>query len=119
MTTERSSDVVIVGASVAGLETLLALRELAGDRARVTLVSPEPDFVDRPMTVAEPFGLGRARRHPLEPIASDAGAKLVPASVSEVRPAEQRVLFRGGGELAYDKLVLAPGARSLPPSITR
>lgn len=119
MTRELSSnavtDVVIVGASVAGLEALLALRELAGDRARLTLVAPEPDFVDRPMTVAEPFGLGSARRHPVEPIAADVGANLVRSSVSEVRAAEQRVLLRGGGDLSYDTLVLAPGARSMPP----
>jgi sulfide:quinone oxidoreductase len=110
-----ASDVVIVGASVAGLETLLALRELAGDRARVTLVEPAPDFVDRPMTVAEPFGLGSARRHAVEPIASEAGATLVRRAVSEVRPAERRVLLRGGGDVRYDTLVLAPGARSMPP----
>jgi sulfide:quinone oxidoreductase len=113
--TMDAKDVVIVGASVAGLETLLALRELAGDRARVTLVEPAPDFVDRPMTVAEPFGLGAARRHPVEPIASDAGARLVRGSVREVRPAERRVLLHGGGDVSFDTLVLAPGARSMPP----
>jgi sulfide:quinone oxidoreductase len=118
MTYERASshvaEIVIVGASVAGLEALLALHELAGDRVRLTLVAPEPDFVDRPMTVVEPFGLGKARRHTVEPIASHVGATLVARSVSEVRAAEQRVLLRGGGAVSYDTLVLAPGARSTP-----
>jgi hypothetical protein len=36
--------VLIVGGGVA-LETLMALRDLAGDRVGVTLVAPEPDFV--------------------------------------------------------------------------
>src|SRR5215207_1219860 len=118
MTYERASrptpEVVIVGASVAGLEALLALHELAGDRVRLTLVAPERDFVDRPMTVVEPFGLGQAHRHPVEPITSHVGATLVRGSVSEVRPAEQRVLLSGGGAVGYDTLVLAPGARSTP-----
>lgn len=117
MTHERASctatEVVIVGASVAGLEALLALHELAGDRVRLTLIAPEPEFVDRPMTVAEPFGLGKARRHALEPITSHVGARVVRSSVSEVRAAEQRVLLRGGGAVDYDMLVLAPGARGI------
>jgi sulfide:quinone oxidoreductase len=118
MTRESAShpaaDVVIVGGSVAGLEALLALSDLARQRVRLTLVAPDPDFVDRPMTVLEPFGLGPARRHPLEPITSSFDATHVRASVSEVRAAERRVLLRGGRALNYDKLVLAPGARHLP-----
>jgi NADH dehydrogenase FAD-containing subunit len=55
----------IVGGGVAALGTLMALRHLAGDRVRVTLVAAEPDFVYRPMAVAEPFGFGEARRYTL------------------------------------------------------
>ena len=57
--------VLIAGGGVAGLEALLALRDLAGDRVELTLLSPETEFVYRPMAVAEPFGRGRADRHPL------------------------------------------------------
>jgi sulfide:quinone oxidoreductase len=108
------ADVVIVGGSVAGLEALLALRALAGDRVRLTLVAPDPDFVDRPMTVLEPFGYRQARRHPLAAIASSFDATLVRAAVTELRATDRRVLLLGGGALDYDKLVLAPGARSMP-----
>ena len=58
--TPISRHVVIVGGGVAGLEALLALRGLLGDRVGLTLVSQHDWFVDRPMTVAEPFGLGSA-----------------------------------------------------------
>jgi len=118
MTPERASsaaaEVVIAGGGVAALEALLALRDLAENRVRVTLVTPDADFVDRPMTVAQPFGFGAARRHPLERIASDLEATLVRASVREVRAAERRVVLRGGNTLSYDKLVIATGARMLP-----
>jgi sulfide:quinone oxidoreductase len=36
--------VVIVGGGVAGLEALLGLRAMAGDRVQLTLAAPEPDF---------------------------------------------------------------------------
>jgi sulfide:quinone oxidoreductase len=107
-------EVLIVGGGVAALETLMALRDLAGDRAQVTLVAPDPDFVYRPMAVAEPFGLGEARRYPLRRIADDFGAQLVQAGVSAVDPSERRVALRSGDTMPYGTLVLAPGARFLP-----
>ena len=58
----NAARVVVVGAGFAGLELVLALRELAGDRVQVTLVAPEPEFVAPPMLIAEPFGLGVAQR---------------------------------------------------------
>jgi sulfide:quinone oxidoreductase len=53
--------VVIAGGGVAGLEAMLALRELAGDRVDIELLSPSDEFVYRPMLVAEPFGSGWLR----------------------------------------------------------
>jgi hypothetical protein len=41
------SRVLIVGGGVAGLETLLALRALAGDRVDITILAPELKFVNR------------------------------------------------------------------------
>ena len=66
--------VLVAGGGVAGLETLLALRDLAGDRVERTLLTPEEEFVYRPMAVGEPFGRGRAQRHRLDAIAKDLGA---------------------------------------------
>ena len=48
---------VIAGGGVAGLEALIAIRHLAGDRLELTLVAPEPDFVYRPFAVECGFGL--------------------------------------------------------------
>ena len=44
----NSAEVVIIGGGVAGLEALLALRKLAGDRVALTLVAKDDQFVDRP-----------------------------------------------------------------------
>ena len=53
--TSSPTDILIAGGGIAGLEALLALHAMAGDRARLTLVAPDPDFTYRPMAVAEPF----------------------------------------------------------------
>ena len=108
------AEVLIVGGGVAALEGLMALRDLAGDRVRVTLVAAEPDFVYRPMAVAEPFGLGEARRYPLRRVVEDFGADLVQTGVAAVDAAARRVVLRSGDTIGYDTLILAPGARMLP-----
>jgi sulfide:quinone oxidoreductase len=114
MAEPRSAEVLVVGGGVAALETLMALRDLAGDRVRVTLVAPGPDFVYRPMAVAEPFGLGEAQRYPLRRVVADFGAGLVQAGVSAVDAVARRAVLRSGDTIDYDVLVLAPGARMLP-----
>jgi len=106
--------VVVAGGGVAGLEAILALRDLAGDRVALTLVSPEAEFVFRPMAVAEPFSRGHAARHPLAAVARHAGADLVRARVNEVDAGERHVVLDDGGRIPYDALLVAVGARSEP-----
>ena len=110
-----SGRVVIVGGGVAGLEALIALRTLVGTHVAVTLVSQDDWLVDRPLTVAEPFGFGSAARHPLPEIAAEFDADFVHATVTAVAAAEHRVSCAGGPNLAFDTLILAPGARTRPP----
>ena len=114
MTETTPSRVVIAGGGVAALETLIALRDLAGDRVDVTLVAPEETFSYRPMSVAEPFAKGRARSYRLSTIAVEFGARLVCDAVAEVDPEDRSVRTRGGGRLPYDHLLLATGARATP-----
>src|SRR6266516_3250606 len=66
--------VLIAGGGVAGLETLLALRALAGDLLDLELLAPEPEFWYRPLAVAEPFDVGRAHHFELAGIAETAAA---------------------------------------------
>ena len=105
-------DVVIAGGGVAALETAFALRALAGESVRMTLVAPEREFVYRPMTVREPFALGPARGHPLAQIANDVGAELITDSVAWVDAPRRVVHIDGAAQLRYDALMLAVGART-------
>lgn len=114
MAEDTCSRVVIAGGGVAALETLIALRDLAGDRVDITLVAPEDSFTYRPMTVAEPFAKGHARRYELSEIADRFGARLVRDTVADV-DAEARAVRTGSGDLIpYDQLVLAVGAKATP-----
>jgi sulfide:quinone oxidoreductase len=116
-----SSKVLIAGAGVAGLEAALALRELAGGLVDVELVSPETDFVYRPLAVAEPFRTGEARRFPLHRLAEEAGAELTRAAVRSVDAERRMVVTADGTALHYDALLLALGARpvsAVPGALT-
>jgi sulfide:quinone oxidoreductase len=111
---DMPTHVLIAGAGVAGLEAALALRALAEDRVSVELVSPDPEFVYRPLAVAAPFRVGEARRFPVRRLAEEAGADLTEAAVRAVHPARNTVETSAGDELSYDLLLLALGARPVP-----
>ena len=55
-------DVLIAGAGPAGLEAALALRDLAGERVRITLLAPEDELTYRPLS-ASPSRSRRRRPH--------------------------------------------------------
>lgn len=106
--------VLVAGGGVAGLETLLALRDLAGDHVSATLLTPESEFVVRPWSVQEPFARPAARRYPLTRIARDVGATLHAGILTAVDSAAQVARTADGDELAYEALVVALGARPEP-----
>jgi sulfide:quinone oxidoreductase len=115
VSSDVASQVIIVGGGVAGLEALLALRALAGDRVALTLVSEHDSFVDRPMTVAEPFGFGPAAHYSLPEITAEFGAEFIRATVAGVDAADHRVSCADGPDLVFEALILAPGARLRAP----
>jgi sulfide:quinone oxidoreductase len=106
--------VLVAGGGVAGLEALLALRHLAGERVRTTLLAPEREFVYRPMAIGTPFSRGHATRHALAEIAGLLGAELVQGALAEVDDAAHVAVTTDGRRLPYDALVVATGARSEP-----
>jgi sulfide:quinone oxidoreductase len=106
--------VVIVGGGVAGIEALLALADMAGDRVTQTLVAPQPDFLYKPLLVEEPFDLGPAARYELEPLAAEKGASFVQRAVSAVRAQDHALELDDGSTLDYDYLVVCAGGRFEP-----
>jgi hypothetical protein len=108
-----SMNIVIAGGGVAGLEALLALHAVAGDRVSLRLIAPDSDFSYRPMAVAEPFALGSAHRVPLREFTDETGADLVLGAVDAVDDAAGELRLDDGGTRAFDALLVAPGGRAV------
>lgn len=106
--------VVIAGGGIAGLEALIALRDLAGERVEVTLVAPTPDFVYKPLIVEEPFSAQPAEHRELAPIAEEFGARFVQKAATRADPAARTVELADGSDLSYDMLMVCVGARARP-----
>lgn len=106
--------VVIAGGGVAGLETLLALRDLAGDRVALSLITPEAAFAYRPMAVGEPFGRGRAQRIALGDVTGPTDAALWRGRLASIDLERRVAVAADGNRLEYDALVVATGAGSTP-----
>jgi sulfide:quinone oxidoreductase len=113
--------VVIAGGGVAGLEALLALEELAGDRVETTLMSPDEEFVHRPLSVAEPFDLTSPRSYSVREIAREHHSHFRHGSLAKIDPPGRRAVGANGDELDYDALLIAIGVRAVeavPGSLT-
>jgi sulfide:quinone oxidoreductase len=103
--------ILIVGGGVAGLETLLALRALAGSRVAITILAPELKFINRSMSVDQPFKPKRERGIRLQDTAVELDATWHRGALDRVEHTRRRVVTKAADELPYDKLVLALGAR--------
>jgi sulfide:quinone oxidoreductase len=113
MKTEREPRprVVIAGGGVAAIETLLALRALAGRHIAIELLAPERELVHRPASVATPFGFGAPDPVNLDALAIEMGAVVRRAAVAGVHTGRRAALLAGGGDVPYDRLVIAVGAQ--------
>jgi sulfide:quinone oxidoreductase len=110
----EQAQILIAGGGIAGLEAMMALRELAEDRLVVTLVAPDPEFLYKPLVVEEPFTSQPAERRELAPIAEEFGAPFLQRAITELRPHRHAAELDDGSELAYDAAVVCVGARQRP-----
>ena len=106
--------VVVAGGGVAGIEALLALHDLAGDRIALTVIEPETEFVFRPMAVAATFGRGAGERIAMSRVAADVGADLIHARLTGVDEDRRLALVDDGDPVPFDALIVAIGAGSEP-----
>jgi sulfide:quinone oxidoreductase len=90
---------------------MVALRKLAGELVDVELLSPDTDFFYRPLSVAEPFGLGTVLRFDLASLARGCGARHSLGALAGVEAGSHRVRTSRNVAFDYDALLIAVGAR--------
>lgn len=105
--------VVIAGGGVAAVEAALALRALADEHVRLTLVSPDPVLLYRPTATVEAFDGAPPLAYDLRAIANDVGATYHQTRLESVASRMRYVRTGLGARLEYDALILAVGARAI------
>jgi sulfide:quinone oxidoreductase len=103
--------VLIAGGGVAALEATLALRHFAEDRVSIELVSPEPRFWYRPLSVVEPFDVGVLHGVDLIELAEPCDVLLTLDALASVDADAHVARTRDGQEIGYDVLLVAVGAQ--------
>lgn len=111
---QSGTDVVIVGGGIAGVEALLALHDLAGDRARLTLIADQPDFLYKPLLVEEPFGLDPALRRELAPVLEEFDGEFIQTELTSVDSEERTIRLGDGSSRSFDNLVVCVGGKFSP-----
>jgi sulfide:quinone oxidoreductase len=111
MTDSSPHRVLIAGSGVAGLEALIALHGLAGDRIETSVLSPDPVFFFQAHSVEEPFARPAARRWSVPDMCAAHDAAYVSASVTAVDAEAGYLTTSEGDRLAFDSLLIAVGAR--------
>jgi sulfide:quinone oxidoreductase len=106
--------VLVAGGGVAALEAVLALRACAGMRVGIELIAPDAELRYPPLNVVEPFGLVPPRVELAQALEA-VGARHRRDAIEDVETGEHRLRTRDGAVLPYEALVLAIGARRLPP----
>lgn len=109
---DRKPTVLVAGAGIAGLETILALRHFAPGAANLRVLSPDPEFVYKPLVVEEPFTFNPAARHELAPLLADVGAEQIRGALRAVDPERKQVETSDGRRVDYDYLVVCVGGRA-------
>lgn len=101
----------IVGAGTAGLEGLLAARELLGERVGLHLVCPEAEFRYRPMSPGSPFRPAAERALEIGALVEQSGASWTPDRAALVDESERMLVTHDGESIRFDGLLIAAGRR--------
>src|SRR5690242_20784251 len=102
--TRNPHQILVIGGGFAGFWAAVAARRVAGSRADVTLVSPEPTLEIRPrLYEANPETLGVD----LLPLLRKVDIGYVRDAAVGLDTAARTVTLAGGDRLAYDRLVVA------------
>jgi len=104
-------NVIVVGASYAGLTGALELRRLLPKSDTVTVVSASEDFIFFPSLIwvvqgkREPADIS----FPIRPVLEEAGIEFVCTRLETINPEEKTISLSSGETLGYDKLLMTTG----------
>lgn len=116
-----SPEVLVYGGELAALETALALVANAGDRLRVTILSPARDLSVRTAAIGTRSGDKASARFDLGALAAELGFGFLSGLIAAVDDERGEVRTIAGERITYDRLVVTSGARpraSLPGAAT-
>jgi sulfide:quinone oxidoreductase len=99
---------------VGGLEAVLALRDLAGDRVAITVLSPHTQLSLRSQSVHDAFGGPAPRSYDLPDLCVEHDTAYVRDALVHIAQPEHQVTSRSGRQTSYDSLLVAVGARRQP-----
>src|SRR4051794_705044 len=105
--------VLVAGGGVAAIEAVLALLDRAPELT-VELVAAPSHFVNRPLSVLQPFAAGTARTVPLRRLAAR-GVAVRRTRLTGVDPERRTITTGERVRRDYDALLLALGARGARP----
>jgi len=110
----RRHRVLIAGGGVGGLEAMLALRDLAGDRVAITILSPDAQFSLRAQSVHDAFGGPAPRSYDLPDVCVEHDTAYVRDALVHIAQQEHWVTTRSGRQTSYESLLVTVGARRQP-----
>ncbi len=105
------SEVIIVGASYAGLSAAMELRSRLPGGHQVTVVSANETFIFYPSLIWVVQGereIGEIS-FPIRPVLEKAGISFIPARLETIDPSERQIGLDDGQSLSFDRLLIATG----------
>lgn len=106
--------ILVIGSGFAGFWAALAAKRVGGDRVDVALLSPEPVLQIRPrLYEVKPETLGVD----LLPLLDKVAVNFAPGEAAGLDPDARTVTLAGGGQLSYDRLIVATGSRMRRPPV--
>lgn len=111
------SDVVIIGASAAGLMAAVTLKKRSPEKS-VTLIR---DVVKTPVPCGIPYIYGVMGQVDKDLIPDqgfiDQGIEILQKEVTDIDRAEKEVVFADGGKISYNKLIIGTGSKPFVPPL--
>ncbi len=103
------SDVMVIGAGVAGTSFLRGLREL-GHKAKITLIDKNDYYFPKEEIAKNPVNTGELKK--IEVLAKELGVDFIQAEVEKVSERNKKVSLDDSKSLTFKSLVVATGALS-------